>query len=136
MKKLTIALALLFSSSVSADYCISWQAPTENTDGSALTDLAGYNLWCIPETSTYGSPEVLPQTQTSYKKIWPSPAGGWKCAVSAFNAAGIESTKAEIFFTLVDLNGDGNPEVLGTDGSCTYQPPVITPVPPELLEVN
>jgi len=108
-------VALLFSFGVAqADYTITWTPPTENTDGSPLTDLAGYDLWCIPEANTYGNPLIIddPQ-QTSYFKFWPSPAGDWKCKMRSFNESGQRSEdSSEIFFTLVDIDGDGNPEVL------------------------
>lgn len=124
-----VALAISFSAE--ADYTISWIAPTENTDDSPLTDLAGYNLWCIPVDRTYGTPQVFGPEVTEYYKFWPSPAGDWKCAVSAFNAAGTESVKAEIFFTLEDLNGDGNPDVVGgaDPGPVVVPPPVPDPTP-------
>jgi len=127
MRGLIIGLLLAFSGAAQADYCLSWIAPTENTDGTPLTNLAGYKLWCIPADRVYGNPQLFPADVTEYKKEWPSPDGDWKCAVSAFNSDGVDSAKAEILFTLLDQDGDGNPEVVGTDGSCTFQPPIIVP---------
>ena len=127
MRGLILGVLLALSGAAQADYCFSWVAPTENTDGTPLTDLAGYKLWCIPADRTYGNPNLLPGNQTEYKKVWPSPDGDWKCAISAFNTAGTDSEIVEILFTLEDQNGDGNPEVVGTDGSCTFQPPIVVP---------
>lgn len=114
-----ISSAMGFAPWSNADYTVTWTAPTENTDGTTLTDLDGFKLWCIPAFEadgvtrrTYGQPSIHPATATSYFKFWPSPAGEWVCKMRAFNSAGVDSADSpEIFFTLVDLDGDGNPEV-------------------------
>src|SRR3972149_9643507 len=41
----------VFAESVS----LRWDAPTTNTDGTPLTDLAGYNIYQGTETGVYGS---------------------------------------------------------------------------------
>lgn len=70
---------------------LSWTAPTENTDGSALTDLAGYNLYYgkssgqydktlridNPSVSTYLIDNLLPDT--------------YYVAATSFNTSGVES---------------------------------------------
>lgn len=130
MRRLIVGLLFAFSvSAVQADYCLSWVNPTENTDGSPLTNHAGTMLWCIPVANTYGAPHVIDDpTVTSYFKEWPSPSGDWKCKLRAFNSDGVESADSnEVLFTLLDQDGDGNPEVVGTDGSCTFQPPIVVP---------
>lgn len=140
MKHTLLALCMLIAvfSNVKADYTITWTPPTENTDGSPLTDLAGYDLWCIPEANTYGTPMVIddPQ-QTSYFKFWPSPAGDWKCKMRAFNEGGQRSDDSpEIFFTLFDVDGDGNPEVVKPGAPDPDDPDAIVPTRVNSLEIT
>ena len=70
---------------------LSWTAPTQNDDGSALTDLAGYNIYYgtapgnytheiqidNPSVSTYLIENLLPKT--------------YYIVATAFNSAGVES---------------------------------------------
>lgn len=97
-----------FSPSGNAGYTVTWVAPTENTDGSQLTDLDGFKLWCLYASGTYGNPAILPAADTQYIKDWAGP-GDWKCKMRAFNTAGTDSADSvEVFFTLLDPDGDGN----------------------------
>ena len=75
---------------------IAWTPPTTNTDGSVLTDLAGYNIY-------YGtSPTALSQTVrianagvTDY--IFSGlTSGTWYFAVTAFTSAGAESVPSDV----------------------------------------
>ena len=108
---------LIFSSLIvgvaNAGYTVNWEAPTQNTDGSQLTDLAGYKLWCLKAANSYGNPLIINDpTVTQYVKDWAGP-GDWKCKLRAFNDAGQDSADStEIFFTIVDPDGDGNGIVL------------------------
>ena len=58
MKAFIILLLLLvWSRTVSAEsVSLRWDAPTTNTDGTPLTDLAGYNIYQGTETGVYGPP--------------------------------------------------------------------------------
>ena len=69
---------------------LSWNAPTENTDGSTLTDLAGYKLsWGkdgnLTESITIDNPGI-----TSFM-VENLTAGSWTFVSTAFNSKGIES---------------------------------------------
>ena len=71
---------------------LSWTAPTENTDGSVLTDLAGYKLYYGRSAGRYDrSIRIDNPTVTSYLIDDLLPATYYVAATS-FNAAGIEST--------------------------------------------
>lgn len=132
MRGLGLLLGVLMLVPVYAGYTVTWTAPTENTDGSPLTDLAGYNLWCLHAyksdgvtPTTYGNPAILPADATSFVKDWADP-NEWKCRMQAFNDAGTAGPfSPEVFFTLIDPDGDGNGHV--DDGTL---PPVAIP-PPE-----
>jgi ABC-type oligopeptide transport system substrate-binding subunit len=75
---------------------LSWQAPTTNTDGAALTDLAGYRIY-------YGmNPNDLTQTvqlaglgiQTYV--IDDLGTGTWYFAIRAVTSTGVESALSDI----------------------------------------
>ncbi len=75
---------------------VSWTAPTQNTDGSPLTDLGGFRLlWGKSAT-------VLDQTvyvQDQAAKTWVNPtltAGTWYFGVMAFNTGGIEGALSNV----------------------------------------
>jgi ABC-type oligopeptide transport system substrate-binding subunit len=75
---------------------LSWQAPTTNTDGAALTDLSGYRIY-------YGmNPDDLTQTvqlsglglQTYV--IDDLGTGTWYFAIKAVTSAGVESALSDV----------------------------------------
>lgn len=75
---------------------VSWVAPTQNTDGSPLTDLGGFRiLWGKSATA-------LDQTvylQDPLAKSWVSPTltlGAWYFGVVSFNALGIEGSLSNV----------------------------------------
>jgi hypothetical protein len=80
---------------------LDWMPPTENSDGTVLTDLAGYTVY-------YGtSPTNLTQTVkvtnpglTAYT-ISNLTAGTWYFAVTAYSAAGAESVPTKTVSTTI-----------------------------------
>lgn len=80
---------------------LDWAAPTENTDGSVLTNLAGYNVH-------YGtSPNNLTQVVkvanpglTNYV-VDNLPAGTWYFAVTSYSADGMESPDSAVVSTTI-----------------------------------
>lgn len=98
-----------------AGYTVTWTAPVENTDGSPLTDLDHFELWCLfafeadgVTPRTYGNPAIISKEDTQYVKDWAGP-GDWKCRMKAVNEQGTKSDPStEVFFTLLDPDGDGN----------------------------
>jgi len=78
--------------STSGSVTLDWMPPTQNSDGSALTNLAGYHI-------TYGtSPTVLTSTidvnnpGLSTFLVQNLTSGTWYFSVSAYNSTGAEST--------------------------------------------
>jgi hypothetical protein len=72
---------------------LSWTPPTENTDGSPLTDLAGYNLYWGTESGTYSSAVTLNGTGvTSYVVENLLSGATYYFAITAFNGEGMESS--------------------------------------------
>ncbi len=73
---------------------LSWTAPTQNEDGTQLTDLAGYKIYWgttsgnYPNSATINNPSV-----TTYLVESLSP-GTYEFVATSFNAAGIESRQS------------------------------------------
>lgn len=67
---------------------LSWTAPTQNTDGTSLTNLAGYSAhWGPSATSLVQSAQITNPATTDYKVTALTP-GTWFFAVRAINTAG------------------------------------------------
>lgn len=120
MKKLILALGFLLSAAASADYTVTW-VPGPAVEGAPVD---AFLLWCIPVDRTYGAPNVLPADARSYTQEWPGPAGDWKCKMRSRSGDVESADSEEVFFTLADLDGDGNNEVAGDD-----PPPIDIPPP-------
>lgn len=77
-------LGLLFPSASAGEADITWVAPTKNCDGTALTNLAKYDL-------TYGQKRTdLPLTPLAYKVTGLTP-GTWWFSLAAVNSGGVSS---------------------------------------------
>lgn len=71
---------------------VSWDPPTTNTDGSPLTDLAGYKIYYGTAPGNYSEVvDVSNPGMTSYiiENLLP---GDWYFAMTAYNASGVESS--------------------------------------------
>lgn len=72
---------------------LSWTAPSENTDGSALTDLAGFNIYWGTDPGNYSQSHTLNGTGTLTYVVDNLLAGStYYFAVTAFNDDDIESS--------------------------------------------
>jgi hypothetical protein len=73
---------------------LSWSAPTRNSDGSQITNLAGYTLHYGTASQDYtGSIEITSPTATSYVLNGSTfPPGTYYFAVSAYNAQQVSSS--------------------------------------------
>jgi hypothetical protein len=70
---------------------VSWTPPTENTDGSALTDLAGYKVYFGTSPGGYGETITVNNPGLSSYLVGNLPVSDWYFVVTAFNSSGIES---------------------------------------------
>lgn len=80
---------------------IRWTAPTQNTDGTALTDLAGFKIYfstnqATLDMATANSPFVVNSPTTTSTVIGPLTAGTWYFGAKAVNAAGADSTMSNV----------------------------------------
>jgi hypothetical protein len=69
---------------------LNWTPPTRNTDGSALTDLAGYTLSWGRQSGNYTNSADVGAGMTSFV-VENLSAGTWYFAMSAYNTAGVHS---------------------------------------------
>ena len=68
---------------------LAWDAPTENVDGSALTDLAGYVVYHGPSSGAYSASEPTTDPNPTHDLILPP--GRYFVCVRAVNSKGTES---------------------------------------------
>ncbi len=75
----------------SRDATLSWLAPTQNTDGSALTNLAGYRIYYGTNANLLDQVIDIPTVGITTYQISNLAAGTWYFAVKSYNTAGVES---------------------------------------------
>jgi hypothetical protein len=75
---------------------ITWQPPTTNTDGSSLTNLAGYRIYYGTTTDSVPRTIQIPNPGATAYVIEDLAPGMWYFAVSAYNSAGAESEMSSI----------------------------------------
>jgi len=83
------ALAMV-SVSVRGTVTLSWVAPTENVDGSALTDLAGYRVYYGTGSRSYTTMRDVPGASTTSTSLTLS-SGDYYVAMTALDGEGNES---------------------------------------------
>ncbi len=82
---------------VTATASLSWVAPTGNTDGSKLTDLAGYNIYygtessALTQTIQVANPAALGYVITGLAK-----GTTWYFQVTSYSSAGEESSPSAV----------------------------------------
>ena len=82
---------------------LSWNPPTQNSDGSSLSNLAGYTLHYGTSSEDYsGSIEITNPTATSYLVSDSNfPPGTYYFAISAYNAQQVSSSlSGEVSITI------------------------------------
>ena len=78
-------------SNASGSVTLTWAPPTENTNGQALTNLAGYRVYygndsdCFVNTETINNPGVVTHVIDNLSR------GNWYFVVTAFVSSGLES---------------------------------------------
>jgi hypothetical protein len=71
---------------------LSWQPPTQNADGTPLTDLAGYNIYVGTGSSNYDYRQVrVDNPGLSSYVVENLEPGTYYFAATSFNASGVES---------------------------------------------
>jgi len=70
---------------------LSWTPPTLNTDGSPLTDLAGFRIYYGTASRQYSASVTIPGKAISSAVIESLAPATWYFAVRAYNTSGVES---------------------------------------------
>jgi hypothetical protein len=74
-----------------SDVTVSWTSPSQNTDGSPLNDLHGYRVRYGTSPTNLSRSTDVPNASATSVAISGLTSGTWYFAVTALNAAGIES---------------------------------------------
>jgi len=70
---------------------LTWTAPTQNEDGSALTNLAGYKVRYGQSVGSLSQVVVIPSAGTTTLRIEGLTGGTWYFTVASYTNAGVES---------------------------------------------
>jgi hypothetical protein len=90
------------TSSQSNAVTLSWEAPTENADGSALVDLKGYKVHYGSASKSYSDVIQVSNAGLTTYVVQNLPAGKYYFAVTAYNGTGTESSLSAEVATQVD----------------------------------
>jgi hypothetical protein len=75
---------------------LSWSAPTQNTDGSAISNLAGYRIYYGTSAGSMGTMIQVSNPGISTYVVDNLQTGTWYFAVSAYNSAGVEGGRSTV----------------------------------------
>jgi hypothetical protein len=101
MKKILLALILLFPLSVRADnFNLTWDAVTLGTDGQPVVGLLGYKVYVSSTSGSYTTVKATSATNTA--TITQIGTGKYYAVVRAYNAVGESANSNEISFVIVD----------------------------------
>jgi hypothetical protein len=90
------AFSISVTQAASGGATLSWSAPTQNTNGTALTNLAGYHIYYGTSTGNLSqSVQIANSGLTSYV-LSNLAAGTWYFEVNAYTTAGAESVVSNI----------------------------------------
>lgn len=101
MRHVVWLIAFLFAFSASAQAppgCadLSWQPPTQNTDGTPLTNLAGYKAYAGPAAGTYNQSVTYNNPGLTNARVCMQPPGMRYFVVTAFNTNNVESSFSNV----------------------------------------
>jgi len=75
---------------------LTWEAPTSNTNGSALTDLSGYRIYYGPSRSDLSQSVQITSIGIQTYVIENLEPGTWYFAIRALTSTGTESALSDI----------------------------------------
>jgi len=83
--------AILVKDTTFGSVTLSWTAPTENEDGSALVDLDGYRLYWGTTPGDYTDSVTIDNESVTTYVVENIPSGTYEFVGTSFNTAGVES---------------------------------------------
>lgn len=95
------ALSLLSFVSYAGDATLTWTAPTQNVDGSAIPatgpgSLAGFRIYYRPSTASTDTLIVVSNPLATTYTITGLVSGTWNFQMTAYNAENVESDKTNV----------------------------------------
>lgn len=81
---------------------IAWTPPTENTNGSTLTNLAGYHIYYGTNQSNLNKVVDITNPGLASYVLSDLTSGTWYFALTSVNAAGVESVRSTVISTAVE----------------------------------
>ena len=96
------AIEVTAAGSPTGSVTLSWSPPTQNTDGSTLTDLGGYRLYWSADAATVGDSVTISNPSVTIYVIENLVPGTYQVVATAFNTAGIESDKSNAIVVAVN----------------------------------
>lgn len=94
---IVLLVFFLLSSAIAGEANICWTPPTKNTDGSALTDLAGYRVYYGSSAATLDKVVQVPNPAATCQVITNLLDGStWHFGVRAYNSKGVDSGLSNI----------------------------------------
>jgi hypothetical protein len=106
-----------------------WDAPTTNTDGSALTDLAGFKVVYGTSSTSLTSTATVYNTAARSTSIPSLAAGTWYFAVRAFNANQTDSPNSNVTSKVVTEPTAARTVGITINATPPPPPPPTTPPP-------
>lgn len=86
--------AIAVSQASTGSMTVSWAAPTTNTDGSTLTNLAGYRIYYGNSSTSLDKRVSISGTSLTTYVIENLPVGTYYVAMTSVNSSGVESTRS------------------------------------------
>jgi hypothetical protein len=84
------------SSGATGSAALSWAAPTSNSDGSALTDLAGFHVYYGTSSNLLNQDKPVSDANATSATVGSLAAGTWYFAVAAVNSGGVEGDLSNV----------------------------------------
>jgi hypothetical protein len=75
---------------------VSWVAPTENVNGTPLTDLAGYNIYYGTNSASLNQTAAVSNAGATAYTVNGLTSGTWYFAVTSYTANGVESARSPL----------------------------------------
>jgi hypothetical protein len=85
------SIEVLASGAATGSVTLSWTPPTENEDGSQLTDLAAYRIYWSRAGESYGPPATISNPTVTRYVVEGLAPGTYEFVASAVNGLGVES---------------------------------------------
>ncbi|MDB6157910.1 MAG: sericin-like [Gammaproteobacteria bacterium] len=80
---------------------LDWMPPTENTDGSVLTNLAGYTVYYGTSAGNLTQSVKITNPGLTAYTLSNLPTGTWYFALTSYSSTGIESSRSGVVSTII-----------------------------------